>query len=211
MADNQYQYGFRWHSFLHGGTGRPAPVKKRLASGLAITANPGAVSVDLNVGDPVKLVNDGTITLAAAGDSIYGIVDGIGPTDFVGSAVGSAWNTKVPTGTTGTVGGEREIYVHVLPAAGSIFRVVCDDNVTATTLAAYIAFIEENCDHVFIPDATNKKAKPALDISTHAAATSGWRIHDMTRQINQDPSGAFFEVLVTCNEVQQAPFVTAGV
>ena len=208
MSDNAYQYGFRWHSFLHGGTGKPAPVKKRLASGLAITANPGAVSVDLNVGDPIKLVNDGTVTLAAAGDSIYGVVCGIGPVDFVGSAVGSAWNTKVPSGTTGTVGGDREIYVHVLPVAGSIFRVVCDDSSTA---AAYIALIEENCDHVFIPDSTNKKAKPALDISTHGTATAGWRIHDLTRQINQDPSGLYFEVLVTCNEVQQAPYVVVGV
>lgn len=209
MADNQYMYGFRWHSQLQGGPGRPITTKKRLASGLAMTVNPGGVSVGLNVGDPVKILNDGTITMAAAGDSIYGIVDGFGPSDFVGSAVGSAWNNFIPSGTVGVIGTEREIYAHVLPVAGQVFEVCCDDAVTATTFAAYIALIEENCDHVFIP--VNPKAKPALDISTHQAPTAGWRIIDITRRIDQDPSGLFFNVLVTCNEVLQAPYITAGI
>jgi hypothetical protein len=166
------------------------------------------VNVDLNVGDPVKLVSDGTVALAAAGDSIYGVITGVAPY-YDGTTM--VFNNKLPGGTTYGSVLERTSYVYVLPVAGLVFEVDCDENTTATTQAAYTAFIEENCDLSLNADATTKQARPLLDISTHVTTTAQWRIYDLSRRIDQDFSGTRVKLLVVCNEVQQAPYVTTGV
>ena len=205
MADNTHLYGFRYHSNLNG-VACPQPLKMRVASGYQ--ASPGSTDVDLNVGDPVKYVSDGTIALAEAGNSIFGVIVGFGPVNYSGSN-GYAFDNKLPGGTASTTA--RPIFVHVLPVAGLIFEVDCDDKTTATTEAAYIAFIGENCDHSINADADLDKAFPKLDISTHVTTTAGWRIVDVTREPGIDFSGSNVRLLVTCNEVQQAPYVTSGV
>jgi len=208
MADNQRSAGgFRWRSALQG-NGRPRTFKKRVASAYQASVNPGSVSCDLFPGDPVKLVNDGTIALAAAGDSIWGVIAGI--VQWWDGYV-LQFTDRIPGGTTyGTVL-ERASIVEVYPVAGQIFEIDCDDAVTATTEAGYTAYIGENCDHVFAPVAADRKANPLLDISTHVATTAQWRIEDLSRQVNADYSGAYVKLLVSANEVQQPPYVTAGV
>lgn len=204
MANNTHLYGFRYHSNQNG-VSCPQPLKMRVASGYQ--AAPGGVNVDLNVGDPVKYVNDGTVALAAAGNAVFGVIVGIGPTNYSGS--GFAYTKSLPGGTTSS--SARPIYVHVLPVAGLNFEVDADDNTTATTEAAYVAFIGENCDHTINQVSGSTLAEPKLDISDHQTTTAQWRIVDVTREPGIDFSGTNVRLIVTCNEVQQAPYVTAGV
>jgi len=207
MANNAAQYGFRWQFSL---VGRDMPiVRKRVASGYQ--AAPGGVNVDLNVGDPVILVNDGTIALAAAGNSIYGIIAGIGQYYNAGIGAKVPGGPSLPGGTAYGTNLDNQSIVFVVPAANQVFEIDCDDNVTATTEAAYIALIEENADITINQVSGSTTAKPLLDISDHKTATAGCRIVDLGKQGNFDYSGTRVKLLVTVNEVQQAPYVTAGV
>jgi hypothetical protein len=214
MANNPARYGFKWHSALLG-ISQPKPQRMRLASALAIVANPGSVPVDLQVGDPVKYVSDGSVTQCVAADAIYGIVMGF---SFQSSNANSPnylpYLDRMPSGTT-FVGVDNQIFVHVQPVAGMIFEAYCNDNTTATAesgAGSYNTFINENVEYIFAPDATTKSARPLLNISTHAVtATLSWRILDVSRRIDVDYSGTFVPLLVSCNKVQQTPFVLTGV
>lgn len=215
MANNPARYGFKWHSALLG-VPHPKPQRMRVASGYAAVANPGSVSVNLNVGDPVKLVADGTVALCATTDTIYGIILGFGvQSTNANNANYLPYLDNLPSGTTFSGAVENQIMVHVCPVAGQLFEGYCDDNVTATNEAgagSYNSFIHENLEYVFLPDAASKQARAVLDISTHATtATLPWRIHDVSRRIDVDYSGLFVPLLVSCNKVQQTPFQTTGV
>lgn len=211
MANNTSLYGFRWVKAQTGELYGPPLERRRVAS--AYQAAPSATNVDLNAGDPIKYVSDGTIALCAAGDATYGIIAGFGPVDFTGSTF-SAFNKKLPGGTTGTVGSEQEIWAYVIPVAGQVFEVDVDDNTTFTTIANYISAIGENCDISINQNGTTKLANPRLSISSHAApgAAKVWRVHDLAGQWNLglDVTGTFYKLQVVCNVVQQAPYNTSG-
>lgn len=209
MADNLRVYGFRWVANFGGGSHMPDPIRCRVASAYQATANPGSVSVGLNIGDPVKLVNDGSVALAAAGESIYGVIVGIGP--YYDASVGAmTFGNALPGGTTYGTNLQNMSTVHVVPVQGQMFQAVCDDQVN-TTEAAYTTLIHTNVDHVFQPSSTDRRANPLLDISTTVTATAGWRILDIQKAVNIDFTGLYVPLLVTCNEVQSAPYVTTGV
>jgi hypothetical protein len=204
MADNAFRYGFTWYASR--GPAVPKPMKVRVAS--AYQAAPGAVNVDLQIGDPVKKVSDGTVALAAASDAIFGVISGVAP--YYNSTLGAMVpSNRLPGGTTATVGTDRESVVWILPAADQIFIAAADDNTTATTIGAYIAFIGENCDHATAAVAPN--AFPSVDISTHNTTALQWRIVDIAPVPGVDYTGLYVPLLVTCNKVQQAPFQTTGV
>jgi hypothetical protein len=163
----------------------------------------------LQPGDCVKKVSDGTVSLAVAGDAIYGIIDSIGPYYDTGSAT-MVKNSVLPyaNGIYGTTY-ENESTVFIIPAADQIFRAMSDDLSTATTYAGYRAFIGENVD--MINDAVTPNARPLVDISTHATTSAQFRIVDVGREVNIDFTGLYVPLLVTCVEVQQAPWQTTGV
>lgn len=207
MANNAFQYGFRWHSSRYGGDTKPQPERHRVAS--AYDAAPGGVHCNLQPGDCVKKVSDGTVALAVAGDAIFGVIDYIGP--YYDSGAGAmVFNSVLPyaNGAYGT-NYERESTIYIIPVAGQIFRAMADDSSTATTYAAYRAFIGENVD--MVNDAVTPNARPLIDISTHATTSAQWRIVDIGRDVNTDYTGLYVPLLVTANEVQQAPFQTTGV
>lgn len=209
MADNPAKYGFRWQQ--NRGGANMKPLRVRVASGYQ--AAPGAVNVDLNVGDPVKKVNDGTVALCAAGDATFGIVVGIGPY-YVGAPINAmvSGGVSLPGGTTYGTLLERQSFIYIVPAADQIFEVDADDKTTFTTEATYNAAIGENVDITINQVAGDTHAYPKADISTHATTnTLVWRIVDLARWPGQDYSGANVKLLVTCNVVQQAPFQTTGV
>jgi hypothetical protein len=204
MADNLQRYGFRVCQGRHAP--HENPIKKKVASGYQAT------TADLHIGDPVSLVSDGTVALAAAGSGlIYGVITQILP---YWDGTKMVFNDRLPGGTApGTTIVDRFSYVMVQRAFGTIFEVDVDDAVTATTLAAYQAFIEENCDHAFSVDATAKKSFPRLDISTHAVtATLQWRIVGISETgDNRDYSGAYVKLLVQANVVSEGGVVALGV
>ncbi len=207
MANNAFQYGFRWHSNRNGGDTKPQPERVRVASGY--DAAPGGVHCNLQPGDLVKKVSDGTVELAVAGDAFYGVIDYIGP--YYDSGVGAMVYNNVLPYANGVYGSnyERESTVFIIPAAGQIFRAMADDASTATTYAAYRALIGENAD--MINDAVTPSARPLLDISTHETGTRQWRIVDIGREVNIDFTGLYVPILVTAIAIQQAPWQATGV
>lgn len=210
MADNVPRYGFRpvkgkYSDYIHQAQTRVVAT--------AYQAAPGAVNVDLNKGDPVAQIADGTVTLAAAGAAVYGIIIAVKPY-WDGTRMQPT--NKLPGGTAwGTVEARRS-EVLVLPATVCQWEVDADENTTATTEAAYRAFIGSNADHVFAPDATAAKAYPKINVSeflSGASATAGWRLVNISKRENQDFSGANVKLIVELNEgaTQEAIFGATGI
>ena len=166
------------------------------------------MSVDLNVGDPVKKVNDGTLAGVAATDAFFGVVASIGPY-YNGTAM--VRGKSLPGGTTYGSNLERQSMVGIYLAADNLFEVVCDDAVTATTQAAYTAFIGENTEVSINQVSGSTLATPKLDISLHNTTALAWRIVGLSKRNNIDYSGANVPLIVTGNLIQQAPFQTTGV
>jgi hypothetical protein len=207
MADNPALYGFRW---VESRTGSAYPSLERFPVASAYQAAPGGVNVDLNIGDPVKKVNDGTVALCAAGDACFGIVAGVAPY-YDGTKMARA--NRLPGGTTYGTNLERQSFVFLILAADNIFEAVCDDAVTFTTQATYTAAIGENVDITINQVSADTHAYPKLDISTHetGGATKVWRIVGLSKKNNVDFTGANVPLLVTGNLVQQAPWQTTSV
>lgn len=207
MANNTYNYGFRWHSNLGGGE-QPKPIRYRVAS--AYDAAPGGVHVNLRPGDLVKEVSDGTVQLAVAGDAILGVISAVN--QYYDSGVGAmVWGDQGLPYASGVYGSnlDRESSVMVIPANGVIFQAMCDDAATATTQAAYTALIHQNVDMINV--AVTGSAHPLLDISTAETGTRQFRIVDMLRRPDVDFTGLYVPLLVTVNEGRLPPFSASGV
>lgn len=214
MADNTYEYGFRW---VKGEYGQATPPIQRVRLATAYQPAAGGTNVDLHPGDPIQIASTGygTICVGSEGTQsiIYGIYAGQGP-EFDGTVMqprnkhtggGGAYGTNL----------ERTTYIYVIPVAGQVFEIAADDSSTFTTEATYTAAIGENADFVLVADVTNAndpKATPKLDISTHnTTSTLQCRIIDLAPRVNTDFSGLNVNLRVTFNKVQQAPFNTTGV
>lgn len=211
--DNVQLYGFRWHSTLFGGADKPSPIRCRVASGYQ--ASPGGTNVDLYPGDPVMPVAGGTVALATAGSStkIYGVIEGFGPVGPgpVPPAGFLPWLNRLPGGTTFTVAEQLEVFAWVIPVFGQVFEVDVNDNTTLTTYSGYVGAIHHNADMAYSASSTLKKAFPKLNISTHNTTnTLQWRIVDIWRRVDIDPTGLNVKLLVTANLVDNAPINTTG-
>ena len=208
MVDNPQRYGFRPHKgrfSMLASMARPFVV----ATGYQASADPGGVSVDLNIGDPVKLVSTGTVELCEAGAVVYGIVISVKPY-WDGRRM--QFGDRLPGATAWGTVWERRSQVLVIPATAGEWEVDVDDIVTATDVEGYLAFIGENCDHVFAPDSTLKKAFPKLDIAGHGTATAQWRIQAISGTAhNQNFAEDNVKLVVVPNETREAPFQTTGV
>ena len=206
MADNTHLYGFRiakGHEYVLA-----AKQRMRVASGYSPTV--GGNNVALSVGDPVIKVNDGTVAIATAGVATYGVVVGIGAY-FDGTRM--TYGKRLPFNTVYGTNLERQSFVHIVPVQSGIFEVDCDDKTTATTQAAYTAFIGENVDLINVGDTTAGTVNPMLDISTHNVAnTLAFRIVDIAPTMAQlDFTGLYVKLYVTGNLVQDAPYTILGI
>lgn len=206
MADNVRKYGFRWYQGNHNTC--PKPREFHVADAYQATIDGGGTNVDLNIGDPVKYVADGSVALANTTDVVYGIIVGIAQV-YVSADGGVRPRDRVPGGTTGGGNLERQTRVLVVPARAGIWEVDVDDIVTATTEAAYRALIHSNVEHVCPGDTTDSarpKAAPRIDISTtNTTAGHGWRIVGISKTLdNRDFSGANVKVLVMVNDSSEA-------
>lgn len=213
MTDNNKGYGgFKWVR-SHFGYSPPSTVACRVASAYSGAINGGS-TIDINIGDPVRWVSTGTVAHAAGneaagnnGQDIYGVVVGVMPY-YDGTRMVPGF--RLPAATTYGSVLERQSFVLVYPVAGQIFEIDVDDIVTATTEAGYIDLIGNNADHR-LTTGSEPKTNCLLDISTAGTATAQWRIVDIAKtRANQDFSGAYVKLWVTCNETQIAPFVTTG-
>ena len=203
MANNVHKYGFRpvkpWK-----GTQTPEGLECAVADSYQATSDGAASNVDLNVGDPVLLVSTGTVGLATTTVDVWGIICAIKPY-WNGSAM--TYGNRLPGGTTGGTLISRQSRVMVIPVEQYVWEIDVDENTTATTYAAYQAFIGENADHTCVADVTNAsrpKANPRLDISGHNTTNSlGWRIVGISDSLeNADFTGTNVKLHVVCNNVQ---------
>lgn len=202
MADNRHLYGIRFFS-SQSGSGRPACIEGIVAS--AYAGDHGG-SVGITIGDPVDYLATGFMELTndtATRDTLYGVVMNIANAKI--DANGKARPTNyLPSGTTYSLE-ETTSKLTVAPFSDHFWQMDCDDAVTATTLAAYRAFVGENVDMVFSRDtsiADKPRCNPLLDISTHAAtAALMWRIVGVSKtRENADFSGNFVKLLVQLNQ-----------
>lgn len=208
MANNISRGGFRYHSSRSHGTG-PIPERAYVASGYQ-GADVNAASVNLNVGDVVKKVSDGTVALAAGTDAFYAVIVNILPY-YDGTVM--RWNKFLPGNTVWGTNYERISTLEVIPVDGMIFEVDVNDATTATSRATYQTLIGENANHINTGLVSAVAAFPQLNIGGHNTTnTLGWRIVDISPTLeNQDFSGTGVKLLVTANLTQQAPFTATGV
>lgn len=198
MANTQNKNGFRWvGSRVNPNQHSPAITILPVAS---------AYGTEIPRGHPVVLLSDGTLTVAAeATDVIYGISDGAAQY-YDGTAI-RAGNTLPASTTYGSVS-QRQSRLRVIRVAGQLFRCNCDEATTATTQAAYEAFVGENVEWNAGTTA-NGESGAQLDISTHATtatAAFAWRIENVPDKETQDFSSTLVSLLVSCNLPQD----TAG-
>ena len=205
MADNRHKYGFRFYSSASG-SGRPACVEALVASAYQANVGGGSTNVGISIGDPVDLLSTGFVELSndtATRDTLWGVVMGIANAKV--DANGKARPASYLPGATSYSLEETTSKLIVAPFGDNIWEIDVDDATTATTLAAYRAFVGENADFVYSPDTTNSdrpRANPVLDISTHATtAALHFRIVGVSKtRENADFSGANVKLLVQLNQ-----------
>lgn len=218
MVDNRPGYGFRWAREWNG-CDVPKPITCLVATGTAFNVNAGAQGVGLGKGDLVTWNSTtGTVTLCDGSEggsgtvAPLGVIVGVAPYwDATKSKM--VFGEVLPSATAwGTVQARRsELYV--VPVTAGLWEVDCDDAVTATTEAAYQAFVGENLDHINAGASGQTRAYPKLDISGHATTDSlKWRIVGISKtRDNKDFSGANVKLIVQANFAKLPEFnVTAS-
>ena len=221
MADNVAKYGFRLFRGSFSDSGAPLAYRVPVASNYdSNQANAvGTAGVGFRAGDIVNLLGDGTVkhcgvgTNATQANQPLAVVVGIEPwfDSTIGQAGAMRRTDNLPAGVIYGANLDRQSNLLVVPMVGNLWEVDVNDNVTATTQAAYIAFRGENANLVY--SAVAPKAFPRLNISGHAVtATLQFRIVDLSPSLeNQDFSGANVKLLVTPTVVQDAPFTALGI
>lgn len=171
--------GFRW---VHN---RWAP--SNLTPPIELMSVASAYGTALKVGDPVKRLSTGYIDLCAATEVAYGVVAGV-ENYYDGTRIRKGG--QLPASTTYSTNEDRRSMVRVIPVDGQEFEATCDDAVTATTFAAYLAFIGENCPYV-VNTGVGDYSGYQLDISLHATTdTLDFRITDVPDRNLQEFSSA---------------------
>jgi hypothetical protein len=197
MSNKQYT-GFKYLGPL---TGHPVcqPQRARVASGYVY---------NLNVGDPIKLLTTGYFDLSAAGETLNGVIVGIGP------YYDSGWSRMrfgnyLPAATTYTLGDVNgvttESMVWWVPAAGNLFQAIFDDT-TYATRATFLAAIGLNFDHVCDTTTSAPNNLPMIDASSGVTTTAQWRLMDFSKDlISVDYTSAYVPMIVSGNEVGTPP------
>ncbi len=207
MADNALTQGLQ---YIRGKGSIPAQIQRvRVASGYSPTV--GGNNVNINPGDVVKKVSDGTVALCAAGDPPYGVVTRIHP--YYDSGLGRmTFGKNLPFNTVYGSNLERQSFVSIIPVQNALFRALADDKTTATTQATYTGYIGENVDLINVGDTGRSSVNPQVDISTHATTnTLTWRIVDISPEVNIDFTGLYVPLIIAANYAQDAPFTILGV
>lgn len=148
---NPHRYGFRFVRSLASGD-TPQVMTFPIASGYAVgTVNGGGTTVNINIGDPVRLAEDGTVQLTQTAQDVsgqnddsddfcFGIVVGF-PRILAGGfpRPGSFYTSG--TTYTGGIGGDNAPLVSVIPVANNIFEVDLDAAPTVQTLSGAMALV----------------------------------------------------------------------
>ena len=189
--------GFRWVANRSAPTAVEPPV--------IILPVASAYGTAIPRGYPITLISDGTVTVAAVTDVVYGISDGAAQY-YDGSFIRKG--AALPATTTYGSVIQRQSLLRIIPVRNQLFRANVDENTTATLLSDYIAFVGENVPWV-AGTTVGDEAGCQLDISLHATtATSAfvWRIENIPDRETQDFTATGVSLLISCNLPQD----TAG-
>ena len=218
---NRIKYGFQWDRNANG-KDCPQPERRPVASAYqgAIT---GGGNVDLNVGDVVKTLADGTIAIAEGSEKTsydpgvvdadipYGVIVGFEP--YYDGTVMQPTNV-LPGGTTYGTNFTRESAALVVPIEMGVWSVAVDaTSASYDTYAEWRATVGETIDMVNSNGVTGD-AEPELDLATiadSASASQIFKIHGLDpARDNRDYDAAGFRLLVIANRYANAAN-TAGV
>lgn len=212
MADNPVKYGFRLARWRTGFA--MSSVEEAFCISGATFAGGAATVASLRPGDPIVRLNSGAVNVAPGTDGTPGDVLGIvvGIKQYLDPSFSNAVTARgnaLPSSIAYGTNLDLQSKVFYVPAEAAVWRIQVNDATTATTEAAYQAFIGENCSHIHTALSGGLALTPKLNISTHAAtAALDWRIVGIPDRALQDFSGANVELEVTCNRPQT--FTGAG-
>lgn len=201
--------GLRWKRGRAGGAHPPIEIKP-------VANNYGTA---ICKGDVLKLVSDGTVAVAAAGDTVlYGVADGIDQM-YVAAAGGLIKGNRVAASTTfspTTVGSINETRVRVIPFYGQVFEADCDTGVA--DIAAAVTLIGNNADHVATAGSstTGRSGHVINTASGTGTGSAGFRIVGIVNypnggMLDNDVTLANWKVEVEVNESTDPAFTTTGV
>ncbi len=194
--------GFRWVKSRNGS------VKQPNVEILPVANNYGTA---ICRGDALKRVNDGTVAVATAGNSVDFICDGI---DQYYSGGVLIKGNRVPASTTftpTTVGSQYETRVRCIPVRSGVFEVDCDTAVA--DIAAAQTLIGNNADHVATAgSATTGRSGHVLNTASGSGTgTATFRITEVSRRIDNDVASANWKALVIVNESNEPEMTATGV
>ncbi len=226
---NTHRYGFRFVRSISG-TDTPQILTYPIATAYAPTTVVGAgTSVNLNIGDPVKLLEDGTLGLVQAGQDVsganadsddyaLGIIVGF-PRVIVGGypRPGSFYTTG--TTYTGGISSDSAPLVSIIPVEGNIFEIDAAAAPSPATLAGAMAYVGMTAAMTYSVLTTGQgqpKANPLLDLSTAAAGGANQcqlQIFGLGKSAyTQDMTAAnvTFQVMWSARQMQVAPDTVYG-
>ena len=176
---NTHRYGFRYMRSI-GGAETPQIFTLPIASGHAPTTIFGAgTACNLNIGDPVRLLEDGTIALvqiaqdvsgasADSDDYAWGVIVGF-PRVFVGGAPRPGSFYASGTSYSGGIGGDNAPLAAIIPVHNNIFEVDSSAALGTTTISGAMALVGGvgAMTYTVLTTGTGQpKANPLLVVST---------------------------------------------
>ncbi len=184
MANN-HVYGFRWFRSLSGASTPQIitlPITSTYQPG---TINGGGTNVNLNIGDPIRLNEAGTVELTQTAQDVtgkdqdsddfcYGIIVGF-PRVIVGGFPRPGSFYTGGTVYTGGIGGDNAPLVSFIPAAGNIFEIDSSAVVGAGTknaAAALVGGVGTMVYSVLTSGTGQPKANPLLDAASVVKASA---------------------------------------
>lgn len=179
---NPHRYGIRFVRSISG-SDTPQIFTFPIATAYApVTIFGAGTSVNLNIGDPVRLLEDGTIALVQAGQDVtadnsdsddyaFGVIVGF-PRVLVGGSPRPGSFYTSGTAYTGGIGSDSAPLVSVIPVEGNIFEIDSLAAPSPATLAGAMAYVgmTATLTYTVLTTGTGQpKANPLLDLSTAAA------------------------------------------
>lgn len=188
MATNNHRYGLRWVRSLSGAEA-PQVLKYPIATAYApVTIVGGGVSVNLNVGDPVRLLEDGTIALVQSGqdsagpntnsdDYIFGVIAGFAQTRSASGDTEQRSFHATGIAYTGGIGSDLAPVALVIPVANNVFEIDADAALATPTRSGALALSGRTARMVHSAITSGvigaPKANPLLDISDAEGSAGG--------------------------------------
>ena len=194
--------GFRWVKSRDGA--KTAPVELR-----AVADNYGT---GIFRGDPLKLVNDGTVAVAAAGDAVYAVCDGV--EQFKESGVSGKKGNYLPSGTrfdgAAIVTNPQASVVRCIPVRGQTFEGDC--NTAAASIAAAVTLMFNNCDVAAGAggSTTTGRSTFVLDNSSTGTGTAQARLLEIVPSPDNDVTSANWKARFEFNEGTEPLYTATG-